>query len=106
MLLVASPAEFCKDGRVIDAIVAILGCRWPLSLKSVYHAVARDYAIKVSYQAVHKALKQLVEKGIVVKENREYCLNIDWIRKVKCFGANLEQAYTNGNFNEKIQQIV
>ncbi len=94
MLLVASPAEFKGEGKVKDAIVAVLGCRWPLSLKSIYFAVTKEYAFRVSYQAVHKALKQLVQKGVVVKENREYSLSMEWIKNTKRFASNLEQAYS------------
>jgi len=94
LFLLALPAGFNGDIKVKDAIVTVLGFRWPLSLKAVYFAVVRDYSMRVSCQAVHKALKELVERGVVVKEKKEYCLSIDWIRKVKQFGLDLEQAYT------------
>ena len=104
-MLIASPAEFNGGGRVLDAVVAVLGCRWPLSLRAVYFAVAKQCALGVSYQAVHKALKQLVAEGVVVKEDREYCLSIDWIRNVKRFGASLEEAYTRNQLSEKLVQL-
>lgn len=105
MLVIASPAEFNGQGAVRDAVVTILGCKWPLSLKAVFFAVTKEYALSVSYQAVHKALKQLVENGIAVKEDGGYCLNIKWIKKIKQFGSNLEQAYERNQINGKIKQL-
>lgn len=93
MLLIASPSGFEGEGKVKGAVVAILSCRWPLSLKSIYSAVTRQYALHVSYHAVHKALNQLAAKGVILKENNEYCLNLEWIEKIKCFTASLEKAY-------------
>ncbi len=94
MLLVASPGCVNGGGKVKDAIVNVLGNEWPLSLKEIYFAVVRDYSLSVSQQAVHKALKKLVENKVLAKHERKYCLNLKWIREIKQFGTNLEEAYT------------
>ena len=94
MLLVASPNQVNGEGKVKDAIVNVLGSEWPLSLKEIYFAVVKEYSLGVSHQAVHKALKKLAENKVLVRHERKYCLNIEWIREVKQFGASLEEAYS------------
>ena len=93
MLLVISPGQVNGEGKVKDAIVNVLRNEWPLSLKEIYFAVIKNYSLNVSHQAVHKALKKLVENKVLVKQERRYCLNIAWIREIKQFGTSLEQAY-------------
>ena len=94
MLLVTSPGQVNGEGKVKDAIVNVLRNEWPLSLKEIYFAVVKHYSLAVSHQAVHKALKKLVENKVLVRQERKYCLNIEWIREVKQFGTSLEKVYT------------
>jgi hypothetical protein len=91
---VTSPGQVNGDGKVKDAIVNVLRNEWPLSLREIYFAVVKHYSLRVSHQAVYKALKKLVENKVLIKHERRYCLNIEWIREVKQFGVILEEAYT------------
>jgi len=93
LLVLVSPGALNGGAKVKDAVVSILGKEWPLSLKEIYFAVVREYSLEVSHQAVHKALKQLAANGVLVKSERKYCLDIEWIRNVKRFGASMEKAY-------------
>jgi len=94
LLLVTSPGQVNGEGKVKDVIVNVLKSQWPLSLKEIYFAVVKQYCLSVSHQAVFKALKNLVENKVLVKQERKYCLSIEWIRGVKQFGISLEEAYT------------
>jgi len=93
LLVLASPRELEGQGKVKDTVVSILGKDWPLSLKEIYFAAIREYGMAVSYQAVHKATKQLAESKIIIKRERRYSLNIGWIKQVKGFSESLEKAY-------------
>jgi len=90
---VTSPGHANGEGKVKDAVVNVLRSEWPLSLKEIYFATVKQHCLNVSYQAVHKALKQLIESRIVVKQGRKYYLNIKWIRQGRGFYENLEKAY-------------
>lgn len=79
---------------VKSAIVEILSMQWPLSLKALHYLLYRKYALNVSYQAVHKAVKQLVEDRVIERDGRFYCLNRCWISKVKNFGRDIDLAYS------------
>jgi hypothetical protein len=93
-----------KEGRngVKSAIIKIHSMEWPLSLKALHYLVSRKYALGVSYQAVHKAAKELIEVSVIEKNGRGYCLNKQWILQVKSFGIETEMAYSrvDGKQNE------
>ena len=105
MLLVVSPTGISGEGKVKDAIVNVLGGEWPLSLKEIYFAVVKQYSLDVSCQAVHKALKLLVESNVLVRQEKKYCLNIEWIRNVKSYGVMLEEAYSKPQ-DQKEEEVV
>jgi hypothetical protein len=53
--------------------------------------------MKVSSQAVYKSLQDLCNKQVLVKNDREYSLNLDWIKKLKELSKSLENSYVNKN---------
>ncbi len=73
-------------GNVRDLIIEVLSRAWPLNGREIYRAMKRDLPTKVTYQGVHKALKQLLEEDMVVQEDRKYKLNMNWAREMKKFG--------------------
>ena len=79
-----------------DAIISILGLRWPLAVKQIHRIAVQEYAVSASYQAVHKMLVQLVEEGLILKNESGYSLNPDWIKKIKSFGDRLDKVYSTG----------
>ena len=92
MLIIVGSINNRKKG-VKAATVEILSMEWPLSLKALHYLLSKKYALNVSYQAVHKAVNQLIEDQIIEKEGRFYCLSTIWISKVKNFGVETELAY-------------
>ncbi len=66
-----------------DAIVSVLSVRFPLSAKQLGLLLQREKGLSVSYQAVHKALKQLLKEGVLEKAGNKYQLDAVWIRKRK-----------------------
>lgn len=97
MIFLVIPQIGISEGSVKDIVIAILCDKWPLTPKSIYNIMKRQYAICVSYQAVHKVIKQLVEKGVLIREDRSYLLNIEWIQRVRKFGEELECVYRNSH---------
>jgi len=82
-----------KQNTTKDAIISILSQEWPLSTKEIYSRTQRELSLNVSYQAIHKTIKQLEENGIISKAGLKYELNIDWISNIKKFSTNLEKLY-------------
>jgi hypothetical protein len=86
---------FDESNSTTDAIISLLGSKWPLSARKIHHAIRKKHIQKISYQAVHKALQRLVERKVLSKEDNEYYLNPNWIKRMKLKIVNIEKAYAN-----------
>ncbi len=64
-----------------EAIIIILSNEWPLSAKKMYNKV-RKMGLSVTYQAVFKTIKQLIDEGMLQKDEKEYKLNVKWLKKI------------------------
>ncbi len=80
-----------------DIIITILSHEWPLSTKKIYSTAVKKHAAVVSYQAVHKAVKELVSEKVIARHGREYAISIDWIRQLNDFSRKLNSNYTGNN---------
>jgi len=78
-----------------DQIINILTRKYPLKTKAIYNSIKKDYANPVTYQAIHKLLKELVDEGVLVKEELSYKINQEWLKKVSEFLNFVEQSYKN-----------
>ncbi len=90
-------ATLHKQESLKDKIVNILSTEWSQSANDIYKAVKSDLGMVVSYQAVHKALRQLIESDCLVVENRQYQLSKSWIAKIAKRVNQISSAY-NTNF--------
>ncbi|MBI4147630.1 hypothetical protein HY494_03185 [Candidatus Woesearchaeota archaeon] len=90
-------ATLHKQVSLKDKIVNLLTTEWPQSANDIYKAVKSDLGVVVSYQAVHKALKQLIDSGCLVVEDRQYRLSKSWIAKITKRVNQISSAY-NTNF--------
>ncbi len=84
-----------KPKSTKDQIINILTRRYPLKTKAIYSSIRKEYASSVSYQAVHKLLKELVDGGVLSKENLSYKIDPEWLKKVSNFLNFVEQSYKN-----------
>ncbi|MFQ5722349.1 MAG: hypothetical protein ACE5GI_07635 [Candidatus Aminicenantales bacterium] len=79
-----------KPKTIKDAVILALSKEWPLTARKLYNVVRKNYGFAVTYQAVHKVLKQMVEEGIIVKDDKDYSISPMWIKKKKEFYKKLE----------------
>jgi len=70
-------------------IIELLSQKWPLTAKKIYGELSKNYSSGITYQAMHKALKELTESKILEKTKEGYLLNKDWVSQL-------------GNFSEKL----
>jgi len=80
-------------------IVGILSETWPLTAKQVYNKLQRNYAVSVSYQAIHKHLKEMTNEKILLKNKDGYCINKEWIEKIQK-NTELMSEKIKGNIKE------
>lgn len=93
-----------KQNSTKDTIISILSQEWPLSAKEIYNRIKRQLSLNVSYQAIHKSLKQLEENKIICRAGSKYELDRDWILNIKKFSTNLEKLYNKEGMIYNIDQ--
>jgi hypothetical protein len=62
-----------------EIIINILIEKQPQSLKEIYSKFKKESKKNVSYQAIHKAIKELENEKIINKKLKEYTINQFWI---------------------------
>jgi hypothetical protein len=82
-----------KPKTVKDKVFVILSGRFPLSLIELTNEVKRQYNVSVSFQAVRKAVLQLIDEGVLIKEKKKFSLDKEWILGFIRFGNLLQRQY-------------
>lgn len=78
-----------------DFIINFLIIEYPVSVRRIHNA-AKKNGLEVSYQAVHKMVKRLVEQDVLSGRGKKYQLNLEWARKVRDFTERMESALEKG----------
>jgi len=72
-----------KEENLRNKIIEVLSEDWPLTGKQIYNRIQRTYNVFVSYQAVHKQLKAMLEEKILSKNKTNYVINKEWVQKIQ-----------------------
>ena len=89
-----------KKQSTKDCIVSILTAEWPLTAKKLFHAIKKRYGKHVTYQAIHKALQELVDQGSMEKTKEGYRISLGWIKQLHRFTEVVESNnYTKQGFS-------
>lgn len=83
------PASFLGASPTKSNIIEILSKKWPLGAKKIYGELTRNYHLLITYQAVHKALKELTENKTLEKKREGYLINREWVTKLGDFSEKL-----------------
>ncbi|MBU0757507.1 MAG: hypothetical protein KKF44_05550 [Nanoarchaeota archaeon] len=96
--------EFKADSSSTkDKIVQILADSPGIKTKRIHFLLKKKYGVQVTYQAVHKLVKQMSSHGVVVEEERKYMINSNWIHELKHFIRSVEKNVgTNAASESKI----
>ena len=74
---------FSLEKRSLKGIVLhLLTLEWPQSTKELLQKITKEFRIKISYQAVHKALHQLVAAKCIYSQDKKYQINREWVMEV------------------------
>jgi len=85
-----------------DAVISILTTEWPLTLREIFFKIKKKYGYSSSYQAVYKAVTELLEDRVLIKKEMKYEIEVEWIKKLQSFTDIVE---TNYYAKEKVQNI-
>jgi len=83
-----------KGTSTKDTIIQILSEEWPLSVKQIYERVKKKSDHPLTYQAVHKVIKQLLGEGIVELKGKNYILNKNWLKQTHSAYEGLLKNYS------------
>jgi Fe2+ or Zn2+ uptake regulation protein len=89
-------------GTVRDDILSLLSEEYPLTAKEIYSRVRRQMGKNVTYQAVHKTIKQMVEKKIVLKVGKGYQIAPEWVQHAKEYIQLLEKMFQHTPSAKKV----
>lgn len=72
-----------REKTTKEAIVAVLSESGSQTAKRLHKLVQKQINKSISYQALHKALKELENEKIVEKQENQYQLNLMWIHSLE-----------------------
>ncbi len=102
VLNILIPDVDSKPSNTKDAVISILATEWPLTLRVIYNKIRKKFGYGNSYQAVYKAVKELVGKDVLISKEKQYEINIDWVKEVQTFTDIVE---TNYYAKEKVHSL-
>ncbi|MFH1500614.1 MAG: hypothetical protein ABIE22_01575 [archaeon] len=102
MVLTLTIPEPGKQKRIKDIIIDVLSFEWPLSLSQIHNRVKKNYNHTGTCQATYKAINELLLGEVLLKQNKQYSIDLKWIDKLKEFS---EHVATNYNSGEKVPLI-
>lgn len=94
-------ASIFEKGTLKERVVQCLGQSWPLSHKEVYAYCCPTH--EFSYQAVYKALHELLTDGVVEKTSSgSFRLNVEFGRKIVHYWNGVLSAYEKDHPKQRV----
>jgi hypothetical protein len=92
-----SETPLIKSGEhnLKNIVVSVLSRQWPLSARNVYKEVCSEN-LGITYQGVHKALRQLCDQGVVLRTQEGHQLDRNWIDRLENYSCLLSSNYSVG----------
>jgi hypothetical protein len=92
-----------KPTTTKDMVFTILTSTYPLSLVELQNTIHKQYARSLSFQSVRKAVLELAEAKVLVKEGRRFSISREWILEIIKFSNQLQKQYfTRASSKEKL----
>ncbi|UCD07145.1 MAG: hypothetical protein JSW41_04945 [Candidatus Aenigmatarchaeota archaeon] len=102
-----SPLETNSKKRPLkNLIIYTLVSEWPLTVRRIYNKLKNNNEIDVTYQAVFKTVKELVEKDVLVEKDKNYMINVGWINMVRDIADMMKKRYLSASGESEIPRDV
>ena len=82
-----------KGASVKDYSISVLSSDWPLTAKKLHAAIKKRFGKNMTYQAVYKTVKELVEEGVLMQNKEGYEISEDWVKKLHSFTEIVSSNY-------------
>ena len=88
-------------------ILNVLASEWPLSIKRIFFNIKKVTGKSLTYQAVYKSVKELLDDGVLSRQEDGYVISPSWIQKSGEFINSLAEAYDKSGIGaaQKIQEL-
>jgi uncharacterized SAM-dependent methyltransferase len=80
-----------------DKVISIISTNPDIKTVMISNLLKKHYGVNISYQAVHKLLKQLEQEEVLQVYSKNYRLNQDWINNLKMFIDKLQNQHGSSN---------
>ncbi|MFH0875321.1 MAG: hypothetical protein V1859_05260 [archaeon] len=99
------PSSNADKGSTKDKIIAILTDESSINTKRIHFLLKKQYAQHITYQGVHKLVKQLVVDGVIEEFDHKYKLSKLWIDKLKLFIQRIESKTDTKDCTDPIKAL-
>lgn len=82
---------FGEKANVRDLIFSILTEEHPLKIAELANRIRKHHRKSVTFQAVRKAALQLVEQGVLKRENNKYSVRKDWLAETQQWLSDVQR---------------
>lgn len=96
---------FGKKDNIKNLIFSILTKEYPLKIIELTNYIRKRYGKSVTFQAVRKAILQLVEEDILIKEDNKFLINKQWVLESKKTLDSLYLDLTEEKTPKKVESI-
>ena len=97
---------FGKKKGVKDLVFSILTKEYPLRLIELTNYIRKRYGKSVTFQAVRKAVLELLEEKVLITEGTGYKINKEWVKETKAVVDRIySDIYEEQSVSPKIESI-
>jgi hypothetical protein len=72
-----------KDDSIKNLVFSILTKEYPLKIVELTNLIRKRYGKSVTFQAVRKAILELIDESILIKQDKEFLINKNWLFETK-----------------------
>ncbi len=76
-----------------DLVISTLMYEHPLNLAKITNSIKKKHSAPVTFQGVRKAVTQLVDQGVLEKNDKQYAISKDWIMSLRNVVEQLQNSY-------------
>jgi len=91
-MAVSYTLPFGREDNIKNLVFSILTKEYPLKIIDLTNHIRKRYGRSVTFQAVRKAVLELVEEGILLREGHEFLIDKEWVLSAK---TKLDVLYKN-----------
>ena len=95
-----------KHSSTRDKIISILAQQPNLSTKKINNILKKQYAVHITYQAVHKTLKQMVDQGVLEFDGKHYSVSGPWIEQLERFISQIKRKPEDGTRHNRVSDML